>query len=228
MNLRVLHAPPGLEDLGPWQARPDAVSFSTPGGAPTPLVFRVDLPGGEATGEALSRMEGWVAQTHAGLDGVPRRVEAALERAHGAVAFDVTGLTPADAWLTGQLATGAVDYGMGEKVKRALRGILDVATRLAWIETRIEGEFLARTRIGLSGDIDLVTRPLITPADLNTHCRAVAASRESKDAWLRILTLVTNVARQLAKFATNPAAAVAALPRAWAYIKRIIAEVRAL
>lgn len=229
MKLRVLHAPDGLEDLGPWQARPDPVVFGPPIGPPPPMVFRFDLPGGPGNADrALDLTAGWLARARGNLETVPARVEGALRRAHGVVAFDATGLAPADAWLASQLTSEAVSFGVGDQVKRALQGILDVATRLAWVETRIEGALVARTRIGISGDIDLVSRALVTEADLDTHCRAVTTARETKGAWIRILTMVTNLARQLAKFASSPAAAIAALPTAWAYIKRIVAEVKAL
>lgn len=235
MKLRVLHAPDGLEDLGPWEVRPDPVAFSAAAAEPPPLVFRFDLPGGAGNAErALDLTSTWLARTREHLETVPGRIEDALRRAHGPVSYATTSMAPADAWLTSQLATEAVDYSIGDKVKRALRGLLDVATRLAWVETivkdqeTLEDRFVARSRIGLSGDLDMVVRTVHSAKNLDIHCRAVAAARETKDAWLRILTMVTNVARQLAKFATNPAAAVAALPTAWAYIKRIVAEVKAL
>lgn len=228
-GLRVVNAPIGLEDLGPWRARPVAVSFG-PETTPNPTIFRLDLPGGIGAADgALDVLDGWAGATLARLDTIPDRLNAALAQVGAGVSFDATAMAPADAWLMSRLRDpAAVAFGVGDTVKTALRAIIDMATKLAWVETRIDGALLARTRISIGGDIDTVAKTLITPADLQIHLRSVAAARASKNAWMRIMAMVTNVARALAKFASNPVAGVMALPQAWQYIRRILAEAKLL
>jgi hypothetical protein len=48
--LRVVQAPLGLENFGPWTAQPVAVSFSTD--APPPMTFRFDLPANRLDAQA--------------------------------------------------------------------------------------------------------------------------------------------------------------------------------
>lgn len=227
--LRVVNAPLGLEDLGPWRARPVAVSFG-PETTPNPTIFRLDLPGGVGAADgALDVLDGWAGATLARLDTIPERLNAALAQIGAGVSFDATGMAPADAWLMSRMGDpAAVAFAMGDTVKAALGAIVEMATRLAWVETRIDGALLARTRISIGGDIDTVAKILITPADLHIHLRSVAAARASKDAWMRIMAMVTTVARALAKFARNPVAGVMALPQAWQYIRRILAEANLL
>ena len=229
LALRVVHAPIGLEDLGPWRAQPAAVSFG-PDAEPEPTIFRLDLPGGIGEADAaLDLVDEWAGATLDRLDTVPQRLDATLACASAPVSFDVPRMPPADAWLMSRLRDpAAVAFGMGDTVKRALGAIVEMATRLAWVETRVDGELLARTRLSIGGDIDTVAKTLITPVDMQVHLRSVAAARASKNAWMRIMAMVTNVARALAKFWANPVAGVMALPQAWQYIRRILAEAKLL
>ena len=243
-TLRVLHAPSGLDDWGPWQARSAAVAFDASAArepaapepaapepaAPEPTIFRLDLPGGlGAADAALDAVDGWANATLVRLATTPERLDATHRRARSMAAFDVDRLPPADAWLSAQLrGSAAVDYGIGDTVKRALNAIVEMATRLAWVETRVDGELLARSRISIGGDLDTLAKALITPADLQLHLRSVKAARASKNAWMRIMAMVMNVARALAKFAVNPVAGVMALPQAWQYIRRILDEAKLL
>lgn len=227
-SLSVLNAPRGLGNLGPWRARPAAVSFATDGGR-EPTIFRMDLPAGVGAAEAaLDTADGWAGATLTRLDTVPERLDAALAHVRAGISFDANP-QPADAWLMSSLRDpAAVAFGVSDRVKQALGAIVDMATRLAWVETRIDSVLLARTRISIGGDIDTVAKALITGADMQIHLRSVAAARAAKSAWMRIMAMVTNVARALAKFVISPVAGVLALPQAWQYIQRILAEAKLL
>lgn len=226
--LRVVQAPAGLEDFGPWRAHPAPVAFSA-AEAP-PMVFRFDLPTDRMQAHAeLDAADHWAQHTQRCLDALPDHTQALLQRLEQPVAFDVGRLPPADAWLSQQmLDPAAVDFGVREKIEQGLQAILAVMTRLAQVDTHIEGQLIARTRLSIGGDIETITRTLVTPADMALHTQAVATARASKNAWMRLITAVINVARALMQFAINPVAGVIALPRAWRYIKRILAEARLL
>jgi hypothetical protein len=245
---------PGGEPLGltgPWQPAPaPALSFDA-GAEPPPgiPVWRINLPEDEAEAEhALAGAEAQVALTEAELEKVPARLEqlsmALAETPQTTLPSFAAGLPGPEASMLALLAEARgveqgrpVSYGMEglgsaawEKAQAQFQSFMGQIQReilnLAWVETNIGSQLVARTVVGWSGDNNTAWLEGATPDQREKHRRALDIAIKSRLQRLRIFTKVAGGAAKLSVLFATPAGTLLALPVAWGYVQEILQEIK--
>jgi hypothetical protein len=200
--------------LGTWRVGPPApgVAFAAAGPAnlEAPL-WRIELPADP--GRAAGRLEAGHARVRAAsarLADVPARLDAALDRDGAGVAFTAEPPVPE--------ASAAAELVGWERLTSGCRPS-------AWVETRIQGEPVARSLLGLGGDVHTVCRPGLGPGQARLHRDGVRLVVESRAALLRVVACVTRGAVAISVRLALPGGAVLAIPLAWRFVRRVLAEV---
>jgi hypothetical protein len=200
--------------LGIWRVAPPApgVAFAAAGSAnlEAPL-WRIDLPADPR--RAAGRLAAGHARLRAASDllaDVTARLDAALDREGAAVTF--TAQTPAPGASAGAELVG------WERLMSGCRPS-------AWVETQIQGEPVARSLLGLGGGVGTVCRPGLGPGQARLHRDGVRLVVESRAALLRVVACVTRGAVAISVRLALPGGAVLALPVAWRFVRRVLAEV---
>lgn len=240
--------------VGPWQAAPPApVSFEAGAGshAPEIPVWSVNLPvDAEEAEAALAEAEAHVFAAEAALDQVPERLETLTSARPdtGVVSFDVASFsvqpdTPEAEMLSlleharALEAGGGVSYGIGdfasqawEKARDQFKVFVEQIQRevlnLAWVETKVEAQILARTTVGWGGDSNTIWEPELDAAQMDLHRRAVDVAVKSRLLRIRMFSTVTGGAAKLSLLLTTPAGVVLALPAAWKYVNEILNQIK--
>ena len=95
----------------------------------------------------------------------------------------------------------------------------------AWVETRIQGEPVAGSLLGLGGNVRTVCRPGLGPRGVGLHRDGVRLVVGSRAAFLRVVACVTRGAVAISVRLALPGGPVLALPVAWRFVQRVLAEV---
>ena len=116
-------------------------------------------------------------------------------------------------------ATAAQTSAFFGRLRESLR-------HLAVVQTSFDGQPVAHTVVTWTGDYRTAWQAGVTGPQAALHLQAVAVSMRTRDAWLRLgTTAVTSAARLAALFAANP---LLALPAAYRFVRRIIAQLQEL
>jgi hypothetical protein len=220
---------PAIPDLaiGPWRSAPPEIAAFDAGADPLESRWRVDLARDDAASRAeFAAGERSVAQTHAVLDEVPRRLDRALDREAdllAALAHAAPRRTPAD--VPG--AAPHEPHRLEHTLEHTLGCIADLARGRARIETHVGGTLVAHSIMTLSGDTELWATPRLSLADARLHARSVAVAVRTRHAWARILTLVLSGCGRILTLGL-PAAGISALPLVWRFVRDLLREVRPL
>lgn len=100
--------------------------------------------------------------------------------------------------------------------------------RLALIETRVNGRKIAVTRAGWSGDLRTWWSAASNPDQRRQHERVVAQALATRQAWTRLLILLTaGTARVAAALAAAPFSPIA-IWTTWNYVKEVIRQTQSL
>jgi hypothetical protein len=203
--------------LGTWRVGPPApgVAFAAAGSAnlEAPL-WRIDLP--TDPGRAAGRLEAGHARVRAASDqlaDVPALLDAALDRDGAGVAFTAEPPVPGVSE-----ASEAAELVGWERLTSGCRPS-------AWVETRIQGEPVARSLLGLGGGVHTVCRPGLGRGQARLHGDGVRLVVESRAALLRVVACVTRGAVAISVRLALPGGAVLAIPLAWRFVRRVLAEV---
>ncbi len=123
-------------------------------------------------------------------------------------------------------ATPTLDLGRArDELERALRRLAAMLIHLAQVETLARGRLVGRTAVGWSGRTRTVVAAGLTPKKRDLHRRNVSLAVASRLALLRTLVTVQQIAAKLSMLSvTGGISAVAALPMAWRYVRKILAE----
>jgi hypothetical protein len=193
--------------LGMWRVGPPAagVAFTAAGPAsPAVPLWRIDLPADPA--RAAWRLEAGHDRLRSASERLAvatARLDAELDRAGAAVAFAAE--TEADLVGWRRLTSGCQPS--------------------AWVETRIQGEPVAGSLLGLGGNVRTVCRPGLGPGHARLHWDAVRLVVDSRATLLRVVACVTRGAVAISLRLAVPGGAVLALPAAWRFVRRLLAEV---
>ena len=236
--------------LGVWTATPatpgEAVAFDTAAAPATDApVWRANLPADPELAEAeLAGGETRLGASHAALTEAQMRLDAFVAARTAGPAFDVPGTgaegaaPEAELWLLLQeieqgrpppsFGLGDTLVGKWEQANQQFQAFIEQVSRLvayyALVETRQAGRIVGRTAVGWTGDVDTVWPAATQPDQADLHRRTLALALASRDALVRMVALVTSGAVKLSVLLTTPGGAVLALPAAWKFINRVLAE----
>ena len=102
-------------------------------------------------------------------------------------------------------------------------------SRYAQVETAVEGQLLASTRVGWTGDMATACEVRATSRQIGLHRRSVDLALETRAGMLRIAVLIVQGARLLAQVPAvlaAPPALVVVAPAAWRFLHQVLAEAR--
>jgi hypothetical protein len=236
--------PAFLED---WSFAPapmdDAFSFSVGDVLPEQPVptFRMDLPAGDAASAALDSAEKRLLQSEAALESVPEKLDALLRAvSSGTVSYAVSGSAGAADLLQLLERAGAPDatsFGLFsgaqdkmEDTSRALQEVLqrltDMVSRMANVETSVQGRQIGRTRIGWSGSFETLFPLALSTAELQLHQRSIHLALASRRLAVSMIARTAQSAVKVSALLATPGGALLALPAVWKYINGIINEVK--
>jgi hypothetical protein len=91
----------------------------------------------------------------------------------------------------------------------------------AYVETRVAGELVGRTRVSWSGDLDTGLQERISLQRMRLHSQTVDAVLESRRALLRTSTTIIGGALTLSLLLSSPLGFVAAFPAVLRFIRRL-------
>lgn len=240
--------------VGPWEAQAASVSFALgeAEAGPAAPVWKVSLPADPFEAEqALAQAEAQVAEAEAALATVPARLDALTASAPrgAAVSFEVVSYgfeaeTP-EAEMFSLLeqarqleqGRGVESYAIGDAAYAAweqARVQFETFTgqlqrevmHFAWVETNVEGQLLARTTVGWSGDSDTVWLVDLDAQQIALHRRSLQVAVKTRALRMRMFSTVTGGAAKLSMLLTTPAGALLALPAAWKYVTEILALIK--
>ncbi len=138
---------------------------------------------------------------------------------------------PLEAWEDARPADVALlalpDFQAAAAQTSAFFGRLRESLRhLAVVQSTFDGLLAAHTVVTWTGDYRTAWQAGVTGPQAALHLQAVAVSMRTRDAWLRLgTTAVTSAAQLAALFAANP---LLALPAAYRFVRRIIAQLQEL
>jgi len=207
-------------------------------------------PDHQAADDLLAQSEAQVRSTQKALDAAPARLDTLIaslgSREAGPLSFSLPSeaaatLPPAESELLSWLEATqpeAVSFGLpalpskdlldaGLQVQKALDGMLQQVLYLAWVETRLGERTLARTVVNWGGDSDTVWSPLVPSDELSLHRRSLGLAVVSRLALLRLILTVTQGAAKISVLIAAPGANLLALPAAWKFVNRVLAEIEA-
>jgi len=213
--------------------------------------WQMDLPSDfQQADELLAESEAQVRDTNQALEGAPSRLGRFItdlggHRA-GPVSFDLpseaaAALPPAESELLDWLEAAQpepVSFGLpglpskdlleaGLQVQQALASMLQQVLYLAWVETHVGERTLARSVVNWGGDSDSVWNPALLPEEISLHRRSLGLAVVSRLALLRLVMTVTQGAAKISVLIAAPGANLLALPAAWKFVNRLLAEIEA-
>lgn len=228
-------APPG-----PWQARPaPAASFSV--GTASATVWRANLPADpELARSELMLAEAGLRLQEDAVAAAPARIEALVR---GAASFGAAPLAAPERELLGVLGSasgnrgGAASFGLRETTSelwetaetrfRAFAAqAQDAITKLAVVETRVEGRLIARTSVNWTGDLRSLLSTPLAAEQAALHQRTLTLATRSRMATLRTFGTVLRGAAIVATMASSPVGAITALPAAWSFVEQLLSDMR--
>lgn len=243
----------GLEglDMDLWRLRPridqtGPLSFAAghDRDADEPPVWSVDIDSLNLTHvhADFDRGDRGVARTRAAVDNILERISNTLDNpevddasqapdAEAELLQDLSALRQSsEGQSAGPVTFGSNDSGwraMARKARTALGSIERMATDPTRVETRVFGQLVARTGVTWTGDTENLATAHLQPALILLHKRAVATSLRTRNAWTRLLVTVVHGSSRIAA-SLGPAGAAMALPMAWSFVRRVLAELKHL
>ena len=214
--------------------------------------WQMELPPDyQEANDLLAQSEAQVSSTQQALEQAPSRLYRLIadlgRHRSGPLSFDLpteaaAALPPAESELLSWLEDAQpepVSFGLpglpalprkelldaGLQVQQALTGMLQQVLYLAWVETKIGERILARTVVNWGGDSDSVWNPALLPDEIRLHRRSLGLAVISRLALLRLIMTVTQGAAKISILIAAPGANLLALPAAWKFVNRVLAEI---
>ncbi len=227
---------------GAWrvvEAPEEAVSFDASGHQPEeiPVVWRVRLDGLDGADAALSSEARHAEALDARLTTASERARAVISarRREEGVSFSASESAPSHVQSNAaergleDFLDGAVSFAADDEdappggVAALLDNLWRRASRFARVETRIGQRDVASTDVTFLGEVTTTVCADATADEARLHRRAVETALATRRAWARIVIETLQVALLLVS-----GNALAALPAAWRFVRRVMAEVKEL
>jgi hypothetical protein len=232
--------------LGLWQ--PEKLEGSFAVGSEMPgVVWRANLPGDEfESARILSTQSLSLRQTALALQAAGPLLSRDLQRASvngrpkegETPAFDITSTSSGRYDLLTQglyYDPGSLSFGVRDELSEAVQTVSGFAAsvhrlvdRFALVESSLGGLPSARTRLDWLGDVHTWWLAGSPPPTIRDHRRVLAQAIATRQAWLRLATLLTAGAAKIGlSMAAGPFNPVAIMT-AWKYIQKVIEQYRVI
>ncbi|MGH8929758.1 MAG: hypothetical protein ACRDZO_03730 [Egibacteraceae bacterium] len=243
----LLDGPSTADDLlGLWRDDPAAVAFDSRDTADDVQVWQADLPVDAALAyHRVRACEARLRRSSTQLEGAADRLGGAIGQYLRDPSTAMAPIVPAEvelaAWLkeSGKVAGSKPDPGVAfaaaepvlgwwEDVSRDLEKIAGLVARACHprllAETRVGGELIGRSRVGLLGDVRTVLRADREREAALLHRTTVALVLSTRATLLRAVAVVAQGAVEIAVRLALPGGPLLAVPAAWRFIQRVLHE----
>ena len=233
-----------------------AIPAAPPAGIGEP-VFRVKLQTGPGLAdEAFGRNETYIAGLNAALENIPDRLDRLVARTQKAagtgLSFDTLSFAAQESGPEAELlalmgdiereakrSPGGVSFGLQEtgsaawqQARAGFETLINQINRevlhFAWVETNIDGDLIARSSIGWTGNAETAFLEEINKQDVLLHGRTLRVVTQTRSLRLRLFITIASGAAKISALIATPAGAVLALPAAYHYVMQIMAQVKQL
>jgi hypothetical protein len=209
-------------------------------------LWQLDLPSDpQAAAVQLHQAEAQVNVTEKALADVTTRIDALVENLRTQeqqVSFgesQAISTAPAEQELVRWLDTidpVQVSFGLeslptsqiqaaSQQFRQVTGNLWRLLVHFAWVETQLQGDLLARTVVNWTGDMETAWRPQVLPEEHALHLRALKLALASRITLLRLFIIVTQSATKISVLIATPGGAILALPAAWKFVNKVLAEV---
>jgi hypothetical protein len=148
-------------------------------------------------------------------------------------------LAYSDATALGRPGPEGVSFGLGETAGQALSrakarflALLEQLDReilhFAWVETKIEGLIIARSKMGWIGDSNTAWKGLTPAEHMHLHHKTLEVVSQTRNQKLRLSLTVLTSAAKVAVLMTAPGGAMLALPAVYEYTLKILEQANQL
>ncbi len=228
--------------FGPPTAKaPDQPVLPAGGGT----LWRANYPGDPAqAAEHLRTARSRLRASQAALAHAPRRLDAFVSQRQAglAYAFPTAGATPPRpedelGLLLPQVQTTGpvVHYGPVDQITEVWRDaqqafesfserLRQMVAHFAYVETRVAGELVGRTRMSWAGDVDTALSGRIVPDQVRLHQHTLEMALVSRRTLLQTSATVIAGAIKLSVLLSSPAGFVAAFPAILRFVNRLRKE----
>jgi hypothetical protein len=234
-----------LWEISPSHGAAEIAFSAAESGEPLQAVWRMDLHGDAPAAEAEMANYFALAQaSEAALDDLPARLESLLvigiAGAQGVAFAAEAGPADPEAALLSELsnierASRQVSFAVGEDPlagwREAYQAFQETANRLlraiaymAWVETRLDGRLLGRTRVSWTGDTETVYLAEVSPGHADLHRRSLEVAVVSRNILLRAFAATLTGAAKCSVLIATPGGALLAVPTVWKYIQQILSQ----
>lgn len=242
--------------FGLWATAPlspaEAIAFDTSADTtsrvpPEVPVWRVNLPADMNL--AATRLTGGEARLDASREAMkkaPDRLGTFVKAQSAGMAFDISSggreLAKPEAELLvllNEIQAGRppVSFGLGEKLfggwqqttdrfQAFVDRLLKSFAHYIWVETCIQEQYLGRTGVGWTGDMNTVWQQGLSTAQVELHQHSLALALASRGELIRTFSLAVRGAVQLSVLLTMPGSALLALPAVWKFVNQILADLK--
>jgi len=199
----------------------DAAATSSPAGAVEPgLIWRAELPA--SRGEAKSELEARLAAARvrqAYLEAAEKRLsDLQMGLGYSAQTADAESALLAEVMA---LRGSAVAYGACEALVARFRRLVQHYAR---VETSVGGQPVALTIVDWSGDHSVTWQDGIGPLDMALHMDSVRLVLATRQAWLRLISVVASGALSLSVKASVPGGQFLLFPAVYRFVRDVLAE----
>ena len=236
--------------IGLWQTQSSLVEENMTFGAssasmPDVPVWRANLPSDLHQADTLlAEGESRLHVSKKALESAPGRMDA-LVRAH--IENPSFSVLPSEAaakpeaellLLVSELMEGNLTKSFGmmdqisegwevttEKFYLVLERLRKFMVFYAWVETRVQENFLGRTTVSWGGDVHTIWLVGGGAEQFALHQRTLALAMASRDTFMQIFELAARCAIKLSTLASMPGAVVWVLPVVWKFIHQVLAEI---
>ncbi len=213
----------------------NAVATSLPSGAADPgLIWRAELPA--SRGEAKSELEERLAAAEA-RQAYLKAAEKRISDLHVGLAYSAETAGAESALLAEvmMLRGSAVAYEPGDTGEISLLHLYEQCEALvarfrrlvqyyARVETSVGGEPVALTIVDWSGDHNVTWQDGIGPLDMALHMDSVRLVLATRQAWLRLISVVASGALSLSVKASVPGGQFLLFPAVYRFVRDVLAE----
>jgi hypothetical protein len=199
---------------------------------------------------SFERMKAALDQVPIQLNGLVRRVQEKQQMRTSGLSFALADLQPesgpegellsllaiSDSAALGRTGPEGVSFGLiaeasevlrpaKEKFKTLLEQVNHEILHFAWIEMKIAGKIIARTKVGWSASNTFWT-DAISNEQMSLHMRTLKVVSLTRNLKLHLLLTVAIGAINMARLMATPAAAELAAPAVYDYVKKIVDQVK--
>lgn len=223
----------GSAPPGPWTVAPAPVASFSLGAAPTvapsPPIWRVDLPADLATAQSdVQAAETILAQHITTLNAAPARIATLLSADPAAQAFATRWPSPAEQALRDVLTypsdapLTAEHTTLLDQFQRVVAQVQATVSSLALVETRLGAQVVSRTSISWTGDLHHVSLPRLPLEQAHLHQRSLRLALGSRQALVQSFGIVVRGAALASRIASSPVGAALALPALWRWLEEVL------